>query len=35
VLAREHVLMGREFPRGTRISLDGKGGLVDVALRED
>jgi hypothetical protein len=35
VLAREHVLMGREFPRGTRISLDGKGVLVDVALRED
>jgi hypothetical protein len=35
VLAREHVLIGREFPRGTRISLEGKGGLVSVALRED
>ena len=35
VLAREHVLIGREFPRGTYISLDGKGGLVSVALRED
>jgi hypothetical protein len=35
VLAREHVLLGRKFPRGTHISLDGKGGLVSVALRED
>ncbi|WGD52350.1 hypothetical protein QA641_44355 [Bradyrhizobium sp. CB1650] len=35
VLARGHVLIGREFPRGTRISLDGKGGLADVALREN
>jgi hypothetical protein len=35
VLAREHVLVGREFPRGTHISLEGKGGLVGVTLRED
>jgi hypothetical protein len=35
VLVREHVLISREFPRGTRISLDGKGGLVSVGLRED
>ena len=35
VLAREHVLIGREFPSGTHISLDGKGGLVSVALRKD
>ncbi len=35
VLAREHVLVGREFPRGTHISLDEKGGLVGVTLRED
>jgi hypothetical protein len=34
VLARDHVLIGREFPRGTHISLDGKGGVVRVALRE-
>jgi hypothetical protein len=35
VLAREHVLLGREFRRGTRISLDGKGVLVDVVLPDD
>jgi hypothetical protein len=35
MLAREHVLTGREFPRGTHVSLEGKGGLVSVALRED
>jgi hypothetical protein len=35
VLARAHVLIGREFPRGTHISLERKGGLVSVALRED
>jgi len=34
VLAREHVLMGREFPRGTHISLDDKGHLVHVAPSE-
>lgn len=35
VLAREHVLIGREFPLGTHISLDEKGGFVGVTLRED
>jgi hypothetical protein len=35
VLAREHVLIGRAFPHGTHISLDEKGGLVGVTLRED
>jgi hypothetical protein len=35
VLAREHVLTGREFPRGTHVSLEGIGGLVSVALREE
>ena len=35
MLAREHVLTGREFPRGTHVSLEGKGGLVSVALQED
>jgi hypothetical protein len=35
VLAREHVLTGREFSRGTHISLEGQGGLVSVLLRED
>ncbi len=35
VLARDHVLIGREFPRGTHISLDERGGLAGVTLRED
>jgi hypothetical protein len=35
VLARDHALIGREFPRGTHISLDEKGRLVGVTLRED
>jgi hypothetical protein len=35
VLARDHVLIGREFPRGTHVSLDEKGRLVGVTLRED
>jgi hypothetical protein len=35
VLAREHVLVGRTLPRGTRLSLDGKGGLVSVTLPAD
>ena len=32
VLAREHVLAGRTFPRGTHVSFDEKGYLVSVAL---
>src|SRR6266404_8944221 len=35
VLARDHVLVGREFPRGTHVSLDEKGGVAGVTLRED
>jgi hypothetical protein len=35
VLAREHVLTGREFPRGTHVNLNEKGGLVGVTLQED
>lgn len=35
VLARDHVLVGREFPRGTRVSLDQNGGVAGVTLRED
>jgi hypothetical protein len=35
VLAREHVLVGRTFPRGTHVSLDGKGRLVSVVFPED
>jgi hypothetical protein len=35
VLARDHVLIGRQFPRGTHVSLDEKGGLAGVTLQED
>ena len=35
VLAREHVLTGRTFPRRARINFDGRGRLVSVALPED
>jgi hypothetical protein len=34
-LARQHILIGREFPRGTYVSLDEKGRLCGVTLRED
>jgi hypothetical protein len=34
-LAREHVLAGRTFPRGTHVGFDRKGHLVSVALPED
>jgi hypothetical protein len=34
-LAREHELIGRTFPRRTRISLDEKGRLVSAALGQD
>jgi hypothetical protein len=30
VLARQHVLAGRTFPRGTHVSLDEKGYFVSV-----
>ena len=35
VLAREHIIVGRTFPRGTHVSLDGKGRLVSVVFPED
>jgi hypothetical protein len=35
VLAREHIIVGREFPRGAHISLDEKGHLRGVTLQED
>jgi hypothetical protein len=35
VLARDHVLFGREFPRGTHVSLDQNRGVTGVTLRED
>jgi hypothetical protein len=31
-LAREHVLAGRAFPRGTHVGFDKKGILLDVVL---
>jgi hypothetical protein len=35
VLARDHILVGREFPRGTHVSLDQNGGVTSVTLRQD
>jgi hypothetical protein len=35
VLARDHVLVGREFPRGTHVSLNQNGTVIGVNLRED
>jgi hypothetical protein len=35
VLSRDHVLSGREFPRGTHVSLDQNGDVAGVTLRED
>jgi hypothetical protein len=35
VLAREHVLASRTFPRGTHVSFEEKGRLVGVTLPED
>jgi hypothetical protein len=35
VLARDHVLVGREFPRGTHVSLDQNRGVTGITLRED
>jgi hypothetical protein len=34
-LAREHILIGRTFPRRARIRFDEKGRLVSVGLPED
>jgi hypothetical protein len=35
VLAREHILDSRTFPRGTHVSFDEKGRLVRVFVQED